>query len=236
MVNPTEKWLNVPSAVFRTWHFREQIEVEAASVFYVLGQHLSVLWGADDPVTKLAFSAQQDELRHQKLCRAILEYATTPYGPVKDPSTSILGPLHLSTRERALYMAVAMGCVTETLSSALLLEMQRRAKVGIIKDTIHSILRDEINHARIGWAELSRAEQHHNIDWLNDHLTSMLSVAFASDIEPMLNQDSSDLDLSPFGILRRSEAIAIMKRAVTEVITPGLKRYGLILEGAERFL
>lgn len=223
----TDVILRAPDAVFRIWHFREQIEIEAASVFQKLGQHLSVLWGKDDHVAQLAFLASSDELRHQKLCRAILNHSPVEIAPARSGLDIALGPRNLPLRERALYAAVAMGCVTETLSSALLLEMQRRASPGIIKDTVHSILKDEITHARIGWAELARAKRYGAIDWLNDYLNSMVAAAFASDIEPMLNPEGKNLDLSEFGILRRNDALTIMKKAVSEVIIPGLEAFGL---------
>lgn len=222
---------HAPDAVFRIWRFREQIEVEAAGVFNSLGLHLSRLRGPLDPVTKLAFKARDDERHHQKLCQAILEKGSYRFAPVDDVPVIALGPHNLPLREQVLYAAVAMGCVTETLSSALLLEMQRRAEPGIIKDTVHTILRDEITHARIGWAELARAKAQGAVDWLNDYLSAMINTAIASDIEPMVATDPGDL--TAFGILSRKEALAIMNKAVEDVIKPGLKKYGLIFSSTK---
>lgn len=216
-----------PEEVFRIWHYREKIEVEAAQVFFDLGKNMASLWGLHDPVAALAFQAQEDELRHQRLCRDILDHSEISFEHVRLQSDTILGIPGQSLEDRVLYAAVAMGCITETLSTALLMTMYKRAQPDIIKKTVHSILKDEVNHARIGWAELSRASARRDISWLSAHTETMLATALATDINPMVKTKNNDLDLSAYGILNHQEAQAIMKEAIEGTIIPGLEKYGL---------
>lgn len=233
MKNNSNITLLVPEAAFRIWHFRERIEIEAAFVFGKLAEHLSGIWGAEDHVATLALEAQQDELRHQQLCRAILNLSEQPYAlPSLPPAPIVLGPKHLNPRQRGLYAAVAMGCVTESLSTALLLQMHKRACDGIFKDTVHAILKDEVNHARIGWAELARAQRYENIDWLSKYIPAMIHAAIADDIVPMVQNHGDERDLSAYGILLREEAKAIMNDTIQNVIAPGLKLYGITFESS----
>lgn len=229
-MNRDDVLLNAPEAVFRIWHFREKIEVEAASIFGYLGKYLSALCGDDYPLAILALKAQADELRHKQLCRAIVECSNKDYPLVPLTMNITLGPQDLSIEQRVLYTAVAMGCVTETLSTALLLQMHKRANAGIIKDTVHSILKDEVNHARIGWGEIARVHGTRDITWLNKHIPAMITTALASDIAPMLNEHGQEVDLSIYGILTRKEAKLIMQEAIESTIYPGLKKYGLLLD------
>jgi hypothetical protein len=229
MSDPKSQLSEAPEAVFRLWHFREQIEVEAAQIFGFLAERIAALYSPNDPIAVLCLKAQEDELRHRALCRAILGYSNQYYPPVFSAPTVILGPQYLSNEDRILYTAVAIGCVTETLSTALLIEMRKRAEPGVVKNTIHSILTDEITHARIGWAEISRVvKRQKKITWLNEHIPHMIQAALASDIAPMIDATGEEVDLSTFGILTRREAKTIMQNAIQTILEPGLKNYGLL--------
>ena len=138
-----------------------------------------------------------------------------------------LGPGHLNREQKLLYACVALSCVTETLSTALLVEMQERAAPGMIKATVHEILTDEINHSRIGWAELSRHTRSRDLSWISALLPGMLGEAMQTDVQPMLSADEGELDLSEWGILTPKHAQKIVKEAIQVVIIPGLEQNGI---------
>jgi hypothetical protein len=225
-----------PDSVFRIWSLRQRIEIEAAGLFAQLGRDLTTLRGPDDEVKKMAEAASRDEYQHADLCQAILDEGTHSYNTVVTRANlnsappnqaTYLGPLDATLENRVLYTCVALGCVTETLSTALLTDMRDKAETGIIKDTVHKILVDEISHSRIGWAELARASEERNLSWLAQFIPDMIGEALNTDIGPMLSREEKHLDLSRWGILSPARAHDLMNDTVNTVIRPGLKHFGI---------
>lgn len=219
---------HAPEAVFDIWRNREGIEIEAAIIFKQLGHDLQDLYGKDDLTALLSLKSSKDELRHALRCQEILSFDEKKDYPALKPDFKIqFGPEYLTNKQRVLYMALGVCCITETLSTALLIEMHERAFSGIIRNTIHEILVDEIDHSRIGWAELGRQAQTEDISWLKQYVPVLVKEAFSSDISPMLKQNQ---DLSIWGILSPKDAGPIMEATLEKVIYPGLKQFGISLE------
>jgi len=218
-------------AVGRIWQAREQIELEAAALFDELAAQLSAI-GAHQELVAMARQAADDERAHAVLCREIIDRVQPDRAPLPAPPAAPLGPAELDARQRALYSAVAISCVTETLSAALLLAMRERATPPWIRGIVYQILRDEISHSRLGWALLAAERQRAGADalgWLAPHLDAMLADAVVSDVEPMTEaqRDAERPDYSEYGILRREEVGDIVREAIEEVIVPGLREHGI---------
>ena len=213
-----------PDPVFRVWNNRLKTELEAAHLFSQMARDLTLLRGANDEIAKMSQAASDDEKRHAGLCQEILRFNRAPLEPLNPVYHSQLGPL-TKIQDRLLYACVAVGCVTETLSTALLIEMRKRAAPGIIRRTIEEILVDEIDHSRIGWAELARASRTENISWLSQFIPAMINEALQADVRPIVSQSQNDF--SQWGILPATDAKEIMAQTIHEVIAPGLKEYGI---------
>ena len=224
----------VPNEVAFTWNYRLRIELEAADQFARLARRLAEI-GADDKIVGLAQKASEDENRHGTLCRKIISASRTTVRPITPQLGVALGPASLSLRAQTLYACVAISCITETLSTALLVEMQNCAEPTLIRHTVHSILEDEIQHSRIGWAHLASEANRADTSWLADHLPGMLRDAIASDAPALPAPRSDAPDLSRYGILPREKATAIMLQTVTKVILPGLRRFRISTTKAEAF-
>ena len=220
------------------WWHREAIEHEAAALFEQLAALLRQT-GAPAELIAMATQAADDEREHAVLCRAIIAQTGVELPPRRAEPPPPLGPTALSPRERALYAAVAISCVTETLSAALLLAIRERAEPALIKETVQRILKDEVAHSRLGWALLAHEAEHGgqaSLGWLAAHLPEMVAEAIAADVDPMseagLSAGDADeaaprLDLSAYGILRRERVAEVVSEAVATVIMPGLERFGI---------
>ncbi|MFT5358517.1 MAG: hypothetical protein ACI9KE_005756 [Polyangiales bacterium] len=218
----------------RFWLHRERVEVEAASLFADLSERMA-LSGAPPAIRAMAAKACADELRHADRCRAIidsLDPGAQPSVP-RDRQPSQLAPLgaELTIEHQVLYGSVAIGCITETLSVALLMEIRARAQDAIVSDVAHEILRDEIEHSRIGWAALEHARTRVDVAWLEPHLATMLKLALGEELaEPAAtprDQAREPGSLEPWGVLSSEVARATCEAAVRDVIIPGLRRAGL---------
>lgn len=214
-----------PKGVFQVWRNREQIEIEAAIIFKQLSLDMNTIWGDGDDLAKITMRASEEELRHAVLCQEILSHDKAKSYPPLTPNFKIkFGPEELDLIDRTLYTAVSVGCITETLSTALLLEMKNRADKGIIRDTVHEILTDEVSHSRIGWGELSRYCKNRDAKWLSNYIPRLIKEAFSSDISPMLQKSG---DLSRWGILTPQQSEPIMAETLEKVIYPALKKFGI---------
>lgn len=219
---------DVPDAVYRVWRYRDRVELEAADLFGRLASEIRALRGPSDEVAALSQRAAEDEKRHSVLCRRILSHSPIPVETLEPNLGLSLGPKGLSREGGVLYAAVAMGCVTETLSAALLVNMQPKAGPALFRNTVHDILVDEIRHSRLGWAELARAASETEVSWLSAHIPGMIRDAIRSDIKPMVPK--AEIDLSHWGVLPYSVARPLMEQTVNEVILPGLAKFGIYFE------
>jgi hypothetical protein len=131
-------------------------ELRSALVFRAirgLARRLEVptLRGCDRALTR----AIGDELRHSRLCAKVGDRLVAP------PPRYDLAPVRARLRSLAdpqrrlwalLLVEVAMG---ETVSTGLFAAGRRAAREPLTRATLTAILRDEIGHARFGWAALT---------------------------------------------------------------------------------
>ena len=214
------------AAAARAWLHREAIEHEAAARFSGMAARLRAL-GASPGLVERAERAASDESEHAARCRRIVEQLDPgQLAPAVPGPPDLLGPHGLSERDRLVYEAVAVSCVTETLSAAILVEMRAIAREPLVADTINHILRDEIEHARFGWSVLASAGE---AAWLTPFVPAMLREAVRADAPPRADGFAAEHDLSSFGILPRPRIEAIVEAAVSNVIVPGLARYGVVI-------
>jgi hypothetical protein len=221
--------LSSAQRVAKLWTYRERVEHEAADQFARLAQGLAEL-GADSKIVALARRSALDEQRHAVLCRNLaLEFDPDALFHTPHIGAS-LGPRHWSLTDQILYASVALCCVTETLSTALLIEMQGLAVHPGVRDTVHSILQDEITHSRIGWAYLADQARRRDVRWVSSHLPAMIAEAMGSEVTPACSKVE---DLSGYGILPRTKSHTIMVRAVRDVVLPGLAGFGIAMGAPE---
>lgn len=216
---------NDVSLVAQVWLVREKVEREAASLFERLAHGLSSL-GERESIVEIARQAARDEIDHAGLCRVIVDRHAPTLAPVQ-PSYITLGPLTLSPRQRTIYEAVALGCVTETLSAALLLEIVRVATDDLVAQTAHRILRDEVSHGRLGWAVLASEHTRRSTAWLAPHIEPMVRAALEDDLVPFLGETKPDERLDGYGVLSHARVRALAAETVRDVIEPGLVEFGV---------
>jgi hypothetical protein len=214
----------VAAAVARVWQARERAEREASRHFALLAGALASA-GFPESVWQMALQAARDESEHATLCRRVVA-AHAPSLPSQAPRDGIrLGPATLAGEQRALYQAVALSCVTETLSVGLLLEMRACVRDPAAMAAVSRIVRDESRHSQIGWAALRSAQRSGRpLSWLTPHIGAMLRAALESEDLPAIGGGDA---LEGYAILPPSRAKEIAAGVVEEVIFPGLERYGI---------
>jgi hypothetical protein len=228
---------NARARAARVWTLRRRVELEAAARFRTLSAELSTL-AASDVVIAMAAEAAADELRHATLCGKLAEhFGGSPRAePPLEVSTRRVAPRGLEGREALLYELVALSCVTETLSTALLGALVEAARDTIAKETMHSILRDEVRHSRLGWAFLAESHAAGARDVVAPHLPALLAATLGSGAFAPLAVDRDDAELAGYGELERSAGLRVVRECFAEVIFPGLTRFGIDTSLGERWL
>lgn len=130
-----------------------------------------------------------------------------------------------------------MSCVTESLSAALLAEMRRQAKDSRVRQVVHEVLRDEVDHARLGWAHLAAESARRDVGWISPHLPAMLAATVH---EELFSEDEAEPALAAvvegLGSLRRASRREIFVATMEGVVFPGLRRFGVDPSPGERWL
>jgi len=222
----------------RVWSFRLGSELEAAQRFRALAPLLRAA-GASAVIVSMAEEAAADEVRHADLCRQLVRH----FGgaPPSEPEIALrwTAPAGVEGRGRILYEIVAVSCVTETLSTALLGELVARATDPVCRQAMHSILRDEVSHSRLGWAFLAEEQARVVRDCVGPHLPRMLEATLgdelfratgAPDPDPRLQQ------LAGLGSLERADRLRVVRETFDRVIFPGLELFGIDTAFGRRWL
>lgn len=202
-------------AAAATWLFRRDIEIEAASMFHSMAEAMR-RFSWPSALADAARQAARDEIHHATLCQDLVLSLDSEHTVHEMPD---IRKYVFENEDALLYTAVSVGCVTESMSAALLLRMRETTTHSDCKNVVRQVLQDEIGHSRIGWEALRYCSGNRSVRWLYEALPTMCQSARAEHIE-----DSMSLgDLSQYGILAAPEAKAILDQTEQEVILPGMR-------------
>lgn len=154
----------------RIWAERARSELGAGSGFaQVLVGLYSV--GARSEVIRLAAEAATQEVAHAESCRALAELYLGERVEMPRPKRVSM-PQHRGSDDalRAHLHVIGLSCVNETVAADFVARCLDASEVDVLHDASSRHLRDEIGHARVGWAHLgsgaidakdrARLEQH----------------------------------------------------------------------------
>jgi hypothetical protein len=220
----------------RVWRQRHRSELEAMVRFGRLSSELARC-GASSQVVALASQAALDELEHAELCRGLVEHFGGTIASDCVIEAEPVAPRHWPHAERLLYELVAMSCVTETLSTALLGALVESARDPLVRRTMLAVLRDEVMHSKLGWAFLAEQHQKGRRPAIGEHLPAMLDAT----VGPHLFQGTSagselTLELSGLGCLDVESCRRIVRETLELVVFPGLARFGVEVNPGLRWL
>lgn len=206
-----------------SWKERARQEHLAVGAFALLTQELAAD-GCDPVVLALVTKAAWDEVRHAEICRnmavALLGARDVPARYKGLPKV----PKHdsLDARTRTLLHVTEMCCLSETITGVDFTEMRARATNPIVRGVIASLLEDELDHGRLGWAYLGTRHREGSLDGLSNALPAIFDrTAVRAISAPPDSQD--DVAMEAFGFLGHDAATAAVKRAIDEVILPGFE-------------
>lgn len=219
-----------------TWRERMRQEHLAVGAFAQMTQELAAV-GCDAAVLELIARASADEVRHAEICRRV---ATAMLGEGAVPRAwrglpRIPAHPRVDGPTRALLHVVEMCCLSETLTGVFFTEMHTRATHPAIRAVIESLLEDEIDHGRVGWAYLGTCAQAATLDGLAPALPAMLDRTFGRVLRA-LGQLQDDDAMEAFGYVREGAFAAIFRRALRDVVVPGFELLRVDLSPSRKVL
>jgi hypothetical protein len=224
-------------AVGVTWLERMKQEHLAVGAFALLARELAEE-GCEPIVLSLVTRASCDEVRHAEICR---RFAVELLGASEVPA-SFRGlpkvPMHARApaADRVLFHMVEMCCMSETLTGVYFTEMLARTTDAVAREAIESLLEDEIDHGRVGWAYLAARSRDRTLGGLAEALPGILSRTFQSVLGSRQASQEDDAKLEACGYLDTRAGADVYRRSLRDVIIPGLEHLGVDLRASRAFL
>jgi len=226
-------------AVGATWRERMRQEHLAVGAFALLARELAEQ-GCDPVVLSLVTRAACDEVRHAEICR---RFAVRLLGDDAVPARfkglpRVPGHAGANAADRALLHVVEMCCLSETLTGVYFTEMLARTTDPVAREAIESLLEDEIDHGRVGWAYLAERTHERSAGALAAALPAMLDRTFRGVLggarEAATRVDDARLETCAY--LGPRVAADVYARALRDVILPGFEQLGVDLAPSRALL
>lgn len=216
------------------WRARMVHEHHSAAVFSRLLPQLMAA-GADLEFKTTVLRMSMDELRHASLCAGVVRLLGGEPEAETDLETQPL-PAHedATPRVAALRNVMFVGCMSETVSIALLTEERELTREPVIVRVVDQLAADEVLHAKLGWSYLAvtwpalSADERASVD-------AYLPIAFGYLEEKMLGAmpvgpdvpDEIRTELEALGCLSSHEGRELMYATIETVIAPRMRDFGL---------
>jgi hypothetical protein len=206
------------------WLRRAEVELTAAA-FTARIVHGLLSDGAIPDVLALAAQAVADEVRHAGICHEVAErylgsHAPLPRArPTEDPAFGDCPP-PLSR----LLALVMHSCVNETLATVCLREGLLLCVAPTAKAATQQLLRDDLNHARMGWAHLASP---HVDAAARHHVARALPTLLRFGYEGWMSEPRAPFDDPAHGVLGHPRFPSLMKSALVDLVLPGFDHVGI---------
>ena len=207
----------------KAWAFRHWVERDACARFARMARRLEGI-GTPASLVQKAREASEDEARHAVHCAELAAHYGHALAP-NDPEPRELAPERFSDRQRVLY-EVAAACLAESESSVMLVTLMQHAHAPKMKAVLRELSRDEVEHARFGWAVLASHRATDDLSFLAGAIPWMLSTTAGDTFRPQTLGPEHD-EIAEHGVLPYSLRRAVFIDALNDVVFPGLETLGI---------
>jgi len=217
--------------VARTWAERAQAELGAAQRFKELSERMQQVSGYTVPtvILRRVEKAEQDEDRHAFLCAKMARKFGHETGfslPQGRKRGVQMGWGNLGERDKLLLDVTMMGCITESLNASLLNSIYSNAGGTEAGKLIHQILKDEVQHAQIGWSYLAEECKARDCSVVSKHLVEMVEYSLNEGFFlPMVNPIEENT--YPYGVMSEKDRVGQFKTTLEEVVCTGFEHFGI---------
>lgn len=216
-------------ATAKHWERRARSEAHVGQSLLALVPRVRAVGGSPVVLHWLEI-AGRDEAVHSELCRRLAEsYAGERVEPAEARPAQLPEFGCDDERLEVLLLIAGTCCINETLATAWLEAnlAQSSAPIAQAANRIH--LRDEIDHARLGWAHLASPAVD---DDLREALAECVPRLLAANVAVWIRPDAFvPVEGVPgHGVCAHADTIAVIDGALQEVVLPGFRHVGVRVE------
>lgn len=143
-----------------------------------------------------------------------------------------LAPRRLDERDALLYDLVAQCCIAESESTATLLTLLESRPIAPVREVLHSLAKDEVRHAQLGWTFVAQESSRRNISFLSSLVPSMVAGTAGTLFDPKADEPEA-LEL---GVFTHQQKKDVFLTTMREVVLPGLAHFGIDVSPTEAWL
>lgn len=223
----------VDTLVAEVWAARHGVETGASLRFAALSQRMQAA-GAPATLVELAARASSDEHRHAAHCADILRQRQAKVPP-PETELRVYAPTGLSAEQSLAYEVVAQCCISETESMATLVTLLDAASDAHLRKVLQELARDEVQHARLGWAYLSWARNRLDLAFLAPWLPGMAAGTAGPQMFEPGPPEAEDPLLLRSGVVPQSQRRRVYLETLDSVVIPGFEEFGVDVEPLRRW-
>ncbi|MFO0617891.1 MAG: hypothetical protein U0414_35200 [Polyangiaceae bacterium] len=208
------------------WTWRREQEHLAVGGFARLSYEAAA-HGCEPATLALLTRAATDEVPHADVCRRVVEKhlgapLPTAMRGAPEPDAPLRGRPTEASARALLLRIVETCCVSETMTGVYFTEMLEVATHPLGRAVVLSLLEDEVDHGRVGWAYLAAACRDGLAGAVADELPGILEshVAFVFD-DAVSHPEADDPELDQHGYVGRARAADIYRHGLRTVVLPG---------------
>jgi hypothetical protein len=207
----------------RVWEWRARAELRAAGAFARLTAEL-VQRTRFREVQVLASRAVADEIRHAEICRKMAELYGERDVPWPELKAEPLPQFGEALPAFNLTLNVVLSaCLSETVAAELLRRCHAAAKGRAARWALRELLKDEIEHARLGWAHVAAIDAAERLE-LAVALPTLIQLARQAWTAP--SPVPAGLPLG-HGWVDDEEVLRTFDEVLADVIRPGFAHLGV---------
>lgn len=221
-------------AIADTWQRRAGEELKVATLFSMLCREL-LETGADGDVLIAASRAIHDEVRHAEICRALASRYRRQDVGWPPPVALKLRRVPPRSAVQTVLIVAEMCCANEAVAATYLDASYAGATGPCARAALRELLRDEVEHARFGWAYVGRAVASPTPRLaLGQHILPIVQqvVACWFDDSAITIPAGMPADGLPSVAVQRACAVTAMR----DLVLPGFERLGFDVSAARSWI
>lgn len=182
-----------------------------------------------EPATLALFTrAATDEVHHADVCRRMVEKHSGTELPVTLHLAKVPAKVPVRNADDLLVSIVETCCLSETFTGAYFTDMLEIATEPLARAVILSLLEDEIDHGRVGWAYLASA--------CRDGRGAVVEAALPDLVERTVGDvfadakrspEADDPELDRHGYSGRTRGARVYAEALEKIAFPGFEALGI---------
>jgi hypothetical protein len=211
-------------AIGAHWAYRAQSELSSGVVFANISVSLLTEGSVSPEIAFLAARAHSDEVRHAELCRRVAMRYLGVEVPFPRPR-AVAKPLATPGQARlaATLHVVQNCCFNESVAMVFLRTCLEEAGHELVRLALRELMREEVDHARIGWAHLSSA----SVTDADRAAVARAVRGFSDDMRTLWLGGEPARVPPGHGILEQKKLERVVDEALADLIVPGLELCGV---------